>query len=86
MVALSPEIQTAIDVAVARAIARRFPAARETFLAIKEAAATLGCHRDTVRRLIHDGKLRSVGSGKLLRVPQSAIDDYAVRNSKGIAA
>jgi excisionase family DNA binding protein len=73
---LSPEIQSAIDASVASAIARRLPAARETYLKIKEAAQQLSVHSDTVLRFVHAGTLRSVGSGKLLRIPQSAIAEY----------
>ena len=76
MSALSPEIQSAIDTAVALAVAQRLPAARETYLRVKEAAAQLDVHSDTVLRFVHAGTLRAVGSGKLLRIPQSAIAEY----------
>jgi excisionase family DNA binding protein len=76
MLALSSEVQTYIDQSLANAIAHRLPAERETYFTVKEVAATLHVHPDTVLRLIHSGALRSVGKGKLLRVPQSAIDDY----------
>jgi excisionase family DNA binding protein len=76
MSALSPEIQYAIDTSVARAIAQRLPSPRETYLRIKEAAAQLSVHPDTISRFISAGTLRAVGAGKLLRVPQSAIAEY----------
>jgi excisionase family DNA binding protein len=76
MSALSPEIQSAIDASVASAIARRLPTPRETYLKIKEAAAQLSVHGDTVLRFVHAGELLAVGSGKLLRIPQSAIQEY----------
>jgi excisionase family DNA binding protein len=78
---LTPEIQSYIDSRVAHAIAQRLPAARETYLRVKEAAGQLGCHPDTVLRFIHAHTLRSVGSGKLLRIPQSAIAEYLENSS-----
>jgi excisionase family DNA binding protein len=73
---ITPEIKSAIAQAVAAAIAERFPSSRETYLKVREAAAQLSCHGDTVLRLVHQGKLRATGSGKLTRIPQSAIAEY----------
>jgi excisionase family DNA binding protein len=78
---LSPEIQSAIDASVARAIAQRLPTSRETYLKIKEAGEQLRVHGDTVLRFVHAGSLRAVGTGKLLRIPQSAIAEYLEKNS-----
>jgi excisionase family DNA binding protein len=66
---LTPEILAAIDVAVAK----RLSPPRETYLKVSEAAAQLSVHPDTIHRLIKSGKLRAVGTGKLTRVPQSAV-------------
>ena len=69
MSALSPEILAAIDAAVAK----RLPPLRESYFKIREAAELLHVHPDTCLRLVHSGKLRAVGHGKLIRIPQSAI-------------
>lgn len=78
---LPPEIRAAIDLAVARAIAKRLPAPRESYLRVKEAAARLDIHPDTVLRHIHAGRIRAVGEGKLLRVPESAVDEFMNRGN-----
>lgn len=78
MAALSPEVQSEIaarvDSAVARAVARI--ARSETYLTAKECGAVMRLHEDTVLRYIRAGKLRSVGSGRHLRIPHSAIVDF----------
>jgi excisionase family DNA binding protein len=74
MSALSPEIQKAIDAAVARAVAHLAP--REQYLTAYECADVMKLHRDTVLRLVHGGKLRSVGRGRQLRIPHSAVVEY----------
>jgi excisionase family DNA binding protein len=75
---LSYEIQTAITEAVVAEVKRRMPPGRETYLKVKDASDEehLNTHPDTTLRLIRAGKLRAVGSGKMLRVPLSAIADY----------
>jgi excisionase family DNA binding protein len=74
--ALSPEIENLIEQSVARAVARRLPSPRETYLTVKDVSTAMHVHADTVLRMIHAGTLRSVGAGKLLRIPQSALDEY----------
>ena len=76
MTSLSNESLTAIDQAVAREVKRRLPPTRETYLKVSQAAEHLNCHADTVLRKIKTGELRSVGSGKMLRIPLSAISEY----------
>ena len=44
---------------------------------ISEAATFLNCHERTIRRLIHDGKLRAYRVGRVLRVDMNEVYDYA---------
>jgi excisionase family DNA binding protein len=74
---LTPEIEAAIE----RAVAKRLPPLRESYLKIREAAAILHVHPDTISRLIHSGELGCVGAGKLTRIPNSAIATYLETNS-----
>ena len=69
MSALDPAILAAID----EAVARRVSPPRETYFTVRDVAKMFGIHTDTCLRLVHSGKLRAVGRGKLLRIPQSAI-------------
>jgi len=39
-------------------------------------AEYLDCDDDSVYKLIRDGKLRAIRVGRLIRVPQSALDDF----------
>jgi excisionase family DNA binding protein len=73
---LTPEINAAIDAAV-----KRLRPARETYLRIREAAVEINCHHGTILRLVHAGKLRSVGAGKLIRIPLSACTEYLEASS-----
>ena len=69
MSALDPAILAAID----EAVARRVSPPRETYFTVRDVATQLRVSSDTVLRLVHRDKLRAVGRGKLLRIPQSAI-------------
>ena len=43
----------------------------------EETAELLGCHRNTVRRLVEGGKLRTIpGSGGRLRLLAGSVEDY----------
>jgi excisionase family DNA binding protein len=42
---------------------------------VREVAELLGVHPQTVRRLIHEGKLDGVRIGNGLFVPRAALDD-----------
>ena len=75
---LSPEIQAIckqLTAEVDRVIAAN---RREEYLKLSRAGEIMGCHADTVSKLIREGKLKSVGEGKLTRVPRSSIDAYFV--------
>jgi excisionase family DNA binding protein len=77
MTELSPEIREAI----AAEVARQLPPRHEEYLTAKEAALVLRCHAETVLRMARDGKITSVGSGKLLRIVRSSIDAYLTREA-----
>jgi excisionase family DNA binding protein len=49
---------------------------RQQILTVDGAAEQLICSRWTVYGLCQSGKLRSVRVGRLLRIPQSAIDEF----------
>lgn len=50
--------------------------APEPVLRVREVADHLDCDRDTVYRLIHEGDLRHIRVGRLIRVPESALADF----------
>lgn len=47
-----------------------------SFYSVREVADRLGVHPETVRRLIHDGRLEAVRIGRVLRVPRPAIQRF----------
>jgi excisionase family DNA binding protein len=46
---------------------------------VREVADRLGVHPETVRRLIHDGRLDAVRVGRVLRVDGSAFAGFVAR-------
>jgi excisionase family DNA binding protein len=46
---------------------------------VREVADQLGVHPETVRRLIHDGRLDAVRVGRVLRVHREAVDSFLAR-------
>jgi excisionase family DNA binding protein len=46
---------------------------------VREVANRLGVHPETVRRLIHDGRLEAVRVGRVLRVDAAAVDEFVAR-------
>jgi excisionase family DNA binding protein len=40
---------------------------------VQEVANVLGVHPETVRRLIHEGRLDGIRVGRLLRIPEDAL-------------
>jgi excisionase family DNA binding protein len=46
---------------------------------VREVADQLGVHPETIRRLIHDGRLEAVRIGRVLRVPGHAVDEFLAR-------
>ena len=50
-----------------------------TLVSVREVAAELGVHPETIRRLIHDGRLDAVRVGRVLRVHRAALDGFLAR-------
>jgi excisionase family DNA binding protein len=48
-------------------------------VSVREVAGELGVHPETIRRLIHDGRLDAVRVGRVLRVHRSAVDGFLSR-------
>jgi excisionase family DNA binding protein len=46
---------------------------------VRQVADQLGVHPETVRRLIHDGRLDAVRVGRVLRVHREAVDRFLAR-------
>jgi excisionase family DNA binding protein len=51
----------------------------ETLVSVRDVAQQLGVHPETIRRLIHDGRLDAVRVGRVLRVHRAALDHFLVR-------
>jgi excisionase family DNA binding protein len=49
---------------------------------VREVAELLGVHPQTVRRLIHEGKLEGVRIGSGLFVPRAALDELLARQRR----
>jgi excisionase family DNA binding protein len=48
----------------------------ETLVSVREVAEQLGVHPETIRRLIHDGRMDAVRVGRVLRVHRAAVDSF----------
>jgi excisionase family DNA binding protein len=48
-------------------------------VSVREVADQLGVHPETIRRLIHDGRLDAVRVGRVLRVHRAALDTFLAR-------
>jgi excisionase family DNA binding protein len=46
---------------------------------VRHVADQLGVHPETVRRLIHDGRLNAVRIGRVLRVDAAELDGFLAR-------
>jgi excisionase family DNA binding protein len=46
---------------------------------VRQVADQLGVHPETIRRLIHDGRLEAVRIGRVLRVDASSLDGFLAR-------
>jgi excisionase family DNA binding protein len=51
----------------------------DTLYSVREVAGQLGVHPETIRRLIHDGRLDAVRVGRVLRVHKQAVDSFLAR-------
>jgi excisionase family DNA binding protein len=47
---------------------------------VQEVAGQLGVHPETIRRLIHEGRMDAVRVGRILRVHGHALDDFLARH------
>ncbi|WP_454295874.1 helix-turn-helix domain-containing protein [Salana multivorans] len=45
-----------------------------TYLSIPQAAETVGCSSDTIRRMISRGQLKAVRFGRLIRIDPAALE------------
>jgi excisionase family DNA binding protein len=50
-----------------------------TLYSVRHVADQLGVHPETVRRLIHDGRLQAVRIGRVLRIDASELDRFLAR-------
>ncbi len=51
-----------------------------SLFSVRQVADQLGVHPETIRRLIHDGRLDAVRVGRVLRVQGHALDGYLARH------
>jgi excisionase family DNA binding protein len=51
----------------------------DALYSVREVAGRLGVHPETIRRLIHDGRLDAVRVGRVLRVHRQALDRFLAR-------
>ncbi len=51
----------------------------DALYSVREVAGQLGVHPETIRRLIHDGRLDAVRIGRVLRVHREAVDGFLSR-------
>lgn len=52
---------------------------RNPLYSVREVADALGVHPETIRRLIHDGRLDAVRVGRSLRVAPASLDGFLER-------
>ena len=52
---------------------------RAELYSVREVAGRLGVHPETIRRLIHDGRLDAVRVGRLLRVGAADVETFLTR-------
>jgi excisionase family DNA binding protein len=51
----------------------------DSLYSVREVAGQLGVHPETIRRLIHDGRLDAVRVGRVLRVHRQALETFLAR-------
>jgi excisionase family DNA binding protein len=50
-----------------------------SLVSVRDVAGELGVHPETIRRLIHDGRLDAIRVGRVLRVHRAAVDGFLAR-------
>ena len=48
----------------------------DALLSVREVADALGVHPETIRRLIHDGRLDAIRVGRVLRIGRPELDRF----------
>ena len=48
----------------------------DALLSVREVADALGVHPETIRRLIHDGRLDAIRIGRVLRIRRAELDRF----------
>jgi excisionase family DNA binding protein len=51
----------------------------ESLYTVRDVAGQLGVHPETIRRLIHEGRMDAVRVGRVLRVHKTAVDGFLAR-------
>jgi excisionase family DNA binding protein len=52
---------------------------RSALYSVREVAGLLGVHPETIRRLIHDGRVEAVRVGRVLRIESYEVDRFLAR-------
>jgi excisionase family DNA binding protein len=52
---------------------------RSALYSVREVAELLGVHPETIRRLIHDGRVGAVRVGRVLRIESYEVDRFLAR-------
>ena len=52
---------------------------RDGLYSVRDVAHRLGVHPETIRRLIHDGRLEAVRVGRVLRIDPTAVQGFLDR-------
>jgi excisionase family DNA binding protein len=55
------------------------PDQQPDLVSVRDVADQLGVHPETIRRLIHDGRLDAVRVGRVLRVHREAVNQFLAR-------
>jgi excisionase family DNA binding protein len=62
-----------------RIVAAVDPSIPAALFSVREVADRLGVHPETIRRLIHDGRLEAIRVGRVLRVEAPSLDGFLAR-------
>jgi excisionase family DNA binding protein len=52
---------------------------RSALYSVREVAGLLGVHPETIRRLVHDGRVEAVRVGRVLRIEPYEVDRFLAR-------